>query len=94
MNSERLNFSDFISELTAAVYGKLLWPRLEVLKTDAKGFGEEASVMVMLWMEALGDSEILQIEKIVLDLRQDYSNVVDSVHLRAKSVAVLCKLHV
>lgn len=93
MNSEPLNFCDFVSELAAAVYGKNFWPRLEVFKTETEGF-EEAPVVVVLWTAAVTESERVQIEKIVLDLKQDYVNVVDRVHMTPTSVSVLCKTRV
>ena len=93
MNSERLNFCDFVSELAAAVYGKNIWPRLEVFKTETEGF-EEAPVVVLLWTAAMADSERVEIEKMVLDLKQDYFNVVDRVHMTSTYVAILCKTRV
>ena len=89
MNNDRLNFGDFVSELTAAVYGKQLWPRLEITQKTFEGSGE-ATVLVVIMPTDPSDSERFQIEKIVLDLREDYRKIVESVHLSNKAVTVLC----
>ena len=91
MNKGRLNFGDFLSELTGQIYGKQYWPRLEITQKTLEGSGEPTVLVVIMHTDD-SKSERFQIETIVLDLREDYRNIVKSVHLSIKAVTVLCRV--
>lgn len=90
MSSEHLNIGDFVSELAGAIYGQNLWPGLEICRTRVENL-KDRKVMVAIFCSDCSDSEKLKIEQIVLDLRDDYSKIVESVILRSKSVTVMCR---
>jgi len=85
----KLNFIDLIAELSANVYGSYLYPKLEIKRRVVL---EEDTINISIYFLDHPDCDKMLLEKIVLDLRNDFPSVVDSILLSKDGISLMCKM--
>lgn len=89
--SARLNFADFVFEFMTAIMKKQLWPAtIEISKLQLKHGEEPKPSITVSYGSKMSNTEVQEIEKEVVALRDDYSNIVINLHLRKDGLCVCC----